>query len=164
MRRALEAIASRLRQRARRAWRETDAPLILCYGNINRSAFAASLAQGRGRPGARSAGFVTEQGRPSPDATIACAADYGVDLRAHRSRLVTRTDLARARAIFVFDLANLRAVARLAPSALARTHLLGSLDDDARVLIADPHGRGRTVLADTLARIARAVERAEDPS
>ena len=33
-----------------------------------------------------------------------------------------------------------------APPALARTHLLGSLDGTPRVLIADPHGRGEAVL------------------
>ena len=149
-----------LRRRARDAWRSTDAPLILCYGNINRSAFAAGLARSRGRTGARSAGFYPQEGRPSPKATIACARRYGVDLTDHRSRRVTDGDLAAARAIFVFDLRNLAQVAALAPRALVRTHLLGALDSDPGVLIGDPHGRGEAVLEDTLARITRAVEHA----
>jgi protein-tyrosine-phosphatase len=151
-----------LRRRARRAWRATDAPLILCYGNVNRSAFAAGLARSRGRAGARSAGFYPQEGRLSPDATIACAGRYGVDLSDHRSRRATPRDLADAPAIFVFDLGNLARVAMLDPRALIRTHLVGSLDDDPCVLIADPHGRGQAVLEDTLARIARAVEHAEE--
>lgn len=51
--------------------------------------------------------------------------------------------------------------AALDPRALARIQLFGALDDDPGVLIAEPHGRGRAVLEDTLARIARAVENAE---
>lgn len=151
-------IRSVLRRRALRAWRATDAPLILCYGNINRSAFAAALARARGRAEARSAGFHPAEGRPAPSRTVACAATYGVDLSDHRSRRVTRGDLAAAQAIFVFDLQNLARVAAADPAALARTHLLGVLDDDPDVLITDPEARGPDVLEQTVARIARAVE------
>jgi protein-tyrosine-phosphatase len=154
-------IRALLRRRAIRAWRATDAPLILCYGNINRSAFAAALARTRGREGARSAGFYPVRDRPAPDAMIACADEYGVDLWGHRSAGVTRRDTANAQAIFVFDLENLARVATLDPPALARTHLLGSLDDDPRMLIKDPHGRGQDVLEGTVARIARAIEQGD---
>ena len=37
-------IRGRLHTAAVRAWQATDAPLILCYGNINRSPFAAAVA------------------------------------------------------------------------------------------------------------------------
>jgi protein-tyrosine phosphatase len=148
-----------LGRRAQRAWRAGDlGPLILCYGNINRSAFAAALAGARGRPGARSAGFYPLEGRTSPQATIAAAAGYGVDLTAHRSRRVRHDDVRSADAIFVFDLQNVAQVAALDAAALARTHLLGALDQNSDLLIADPHGRGDAFLAETLARIARAVE------
>jgi protein-tyrosine-phosphatase len=160
----MRPIRGPLRRRARRAWRSTDAPLILCYGNINRSAFAAGLARSRGRAGARSAGFYPQEGRPSPEATVACSGRYGIDLTDHRSRRVTHRDLVDARAIFVFDLENLARVAKLAPLALVRTHFIGALDDDPPLLIADPYGHGPAVLEDTLARIARAVDHAqEDP-
>jgi hypothetical protein len=61
----------------------------------------------------------------------------------------------------VFDLENVVRVAALDPGALARTHLLGALDDGPGVLIGDPHGRGNLVLEDALTRIARAVGHAE---
>jgi protein-tyrosine-phosphatase len=154
-------VRSLLRGRALRAWRSTDAPLILCYGNINRSAFATALAQRAGRVGAFGGGFYPQEGRPAPSATIACAAAYGVDLTGHRSRCVTSAELAGAPAIFVFDLENVARVAARHPSALARTHLRGALDGDARMLIADPHGRPAAELERTVARIARAVGRAE---
>jgi len=154
-------LRARLHRRALRAWRGSDAPLIACYGNINRSAFAAALARSRGRPGARGGGFYREVGRPAPDAMIACAATHGVDLADHRSRRLTRDDLAAAPAIFVFDLENVALVAVDNPRALARTHLLGSLDGEPQVLIGDPHGRPTPVLEQTVARIARAVDHAE---
>jgi protein-tyrosine-phosphatase len=157
----VKSIRGPLCRRARRAWRSTDAPLILCYGNINRSAFAGALARSRGRAGARSAGFYPQEGRPSPDATVACAGRYGIDLTDHRSRRVTRRDLTDAPAIFVFDLDNLARVAKLAPLALVRTHFLGALGDDSPMLIADPHGHGQAVLEDTLARISQAVDQAQ---
>lgn len=153
-----------LGRRARRAWRASERPLILCYGNINRSAFAAALARTRGRPGARSAGFYPHEGRSSPEATIAGAASHGVDLSAHRSRRVSREELKSADAIFVFDLDNVARVVALDPGSLARTHLLGALSDDPdEVVIADPHGRGEAVLAETLARIERAIGHAGSP-
>ena len=61
----------------------------------------------------------------------------------------------------MFDLENVAQVAALAPSALACVHLVGSLDDDARVLIADPHGCGEVALRQTLERIANALAGAE---
>jgi protein-tyrosine-phosphatase len=150
-----------LHRRAVRAWGSADAPLILCYGNINRSAFAAALARARGRQGAHSAGFYPVQGRPVPDATIACAKTFGVDLEGHRSARVTRRDTTEAQGIFVFDLENLARVAALDLRALARTHLLGALDDGPRPLIGDPYGRGQEVLERTMAQIARAIERGD---
>lgn len=154
-------VRSALHRRALRAWLATDDPLILCFGNINRSAFAAALAREQGRAGARSGGFYPEPGRPSPPATVAGAERYGVDLAGHRSSCVNRAELAGAAAIFVFDLENVARVAAWAPAALARVHVVGSLDDDPRVLIADPHGRGDAVLEQTLERIARALAAAE---
>lgn len=147
-----------LARRAQRAWRADDVPLILCHGNINRSAFAAALAGALGRAGARSAGFYPREGRTSPQVTIAAAARYGVDLTTHRSRRVRPAELRSADAIFVFDLQNVAQVAALDAVALARTHLLGALDANPDVLIADPYGRGDAFLEETLARIARAVE------
>jgi protein-tyrosine phosphatase len=146
-----------LRRRALAAWRAGHPPLILCYGNINRSPFAAALVRAR-RPGTRSAGFYPVENRPAPDDTTACAARYGVDLTAHRSRCVTNEELRSAEVIFLFDLETVARVVARAPRALARTHLVGSLDGDPRVLIADPHGRGTRILEDTLSRIAQAVE------
>ena len=151
-----------LHRRALRAWRGTDTPLIVCWGNINRSAFAAALARHRGQVGAWGGGLHPTHGRPARPDTIAFAATYGVDLGDHRSRLVTPDELKDAPAIFVFDLENIARLAARSPRALARTHLFGALGDDRSVLISDPEHRSTAVFERTAARIARAVDNAQE--
>jgi protein-tyrosine-phosphatase len=150
-----------LHRRATIAWRATDEPLILCFGNINRSPFAAALA--RQRPGSRasSAGFYPQAGRPSPPATVAGAHARGVELGAHRSVIVSDEQLAGVPAIFIFDLENLALVTARRAGALRRTHFIGALSPGGAVLIADPHGRGQAVREDVLSAIQRAVEHAD---
>jgi len=150
-----------LHRRAVRAWRATDEPLIVCFGNINRSPFAAQLARRRAGSRARSGGFYPQAGRCSPPGTVAGARAYEVDLSAHRSVVVDDAALARAPAIFVFDLQNLASVAARWPRALRRTHLVGALAEEGSLLIADPHGRGTLVLEQVLAQIATAIEHAD---
>jgi protein-tyrosine-phosphatase len=154
-------IRDRLWRRAMRAWRATDAPLILCFGNINRSPFAAHLA--RRRPGsvATSAGFFPSAGRASPAATLACAARHGVALEGHRSAIATAAMLRSAPAIFVFDLQNVVQVASRCPRALSRVHLLATLSAEGPVFISDPHGRPEAELQRAFEAISRAVAEAD---
>jgi protein-tyrosine phosphatase len=157
----LAPIRRLLHHRATSAWRATDEPLILCFGNINRSPFAAALARRRAGSRAGSAGFYPQAGRPSPPLTVAGARARGVELDAHRSAIVSDEQLAGAAAIFIFDLENLARVAARRAGALRRMHFLGALAPGGAVLIADPHGRGQAVLEDVLSEIQRAVEYAD---
>ncbi len=156
-----ERVRRVLHARARRAWRATDAPLIVCYGNINRSPFAKHLALRRPGSMASSAGLYLEAGRPSPPLTVAVAAAHGVDLSAHRSVAMGKELLDDASAIFIFDLDNFVRIAARHPSALRKTYFLGALASSGDPLIADPHGCGEAVLEGVLMRIERAVEWAE---
>jgi protein-tyrosine-phosphatase len=150
-----------LHGRALRAWQATEAPLIVCYGNINRSPFAAGLARARPASRARSAGFHPESGRCSPPPTISLAAARGVDLTAHRS-VVLRGDMVDAApAIFLFDLENLVRLAMRTPSALMRTHFLGTLAETGNALIIDPHGRDSHVLEDVMTQLEHAIHSAD---
>jgi protein-tyrosine-phosphatase len=149
-------------RRALRAWRRTEAPLILCYGNINRSPFAAALARRDQSKSPTSAGFYRSAGRPAPELTVQRAAAYGVDLHTHRSATVQTAQLDRAAAIFVFDLMNLAPIACRAPRALRRTHLLATLAATDGAFIDDPHGQPPEVLDETLAKISQAVGSAGD--
>ena len=79
--------------------------LVVCHGNICRSPFAAERL-GRALEGygivVRSAGFLG-QGRPSPREAVTAAAERGVDLRDHRSRLVVPSLLGSAGLNVVMD-------------------------------------------------------------
>src|SRR6185312_12256998 len=84
--------------------------LAVCYGNICRSPMAAALF-GRALAGVdiASAGFIGP-GRPSPREAVAAAANAGVDLSDHRSRLLT-PDLVRwADLVVVMDAVQQRRV------------------------------------------------------
>lgn len=158
-------LAARLQLRAAAAWRASEQPLFVCYGNINRSPFAAAVARTRRRGRADSGGLYRESGRSASPEALACARRHGVELGTHRSRTVSAGDLLAAEAIFAFDLDNLARIGWRAPRALARTHLLGSLAPGGPLLIEDPHGRGELAVArafDTIeAAIAEVEPRAE---
>lgn len=150
-----------LHRRALRAWRATDEPLIVCTGNINRSPFAAQLARRRPASRAHSAGLYPEAGRPSHTETLTVAHARGVDLDAHRSVVLDDAMVARAAAIFVFDLQHIAHLATRWPRALRRTHFLGALADSGPVIIVDPHGCERLVLESALTQITSAIESAD---
>jgi protein-tyrosine-phosphatase len=150
---AVPPLRRALRRRARRAWRAADAPVLVCYGNINRSPFAARLAGG----GAVSAGLYPVEGRPSPERTVARALAYGVDLSDHRSTVFDPAAIPPGAPVFVFDLENVARIAARYPRLLPRVHLLGSLGEQPIPLIEDPPGRPDVVLQAVLDSVAHAI-------
>jgi protein-tyrosine phosphatase len=158
---AREPARGALHARALRAWRATDEPLIVCYGNINRSPFAAQLARRRAAANPTSAGLYMRAGRPSPPLTVAVAAAHGVDLSAHRSVILDHELLERASAVFLFDLDNLVRIAVRHPPALRKTYFLGALAGAGNTLIADPHGHGPRALEEAFAEIEQALARGD---
>jgi protein-tyrosine-phosphatase len=148
-------VRRRLHTRALAAWRSSPEPLILCYGNINRSPFAAELARARSSSEPTSSGFYPTPGRAASEQALRQARLYGVDLSSHRSTLVTAEQLRRAGAIFLFDLENVARLAWREPRALRTANLLGALLTDGPVIIVDPHGRGEQAMSDTFARISQ---------
>lgn len=82
--------------------------LVVCHGNIYRSAFAGEWLQGRFASAleVRSAGFHPEGGRPSPARHVAMSQQHGVDLSRHRSAVVTAADIEWADVILLMDRSN----------------------------------------------------------
>lgn len=135
------------RMRARRhahallATRPVRRVLVICYGNIYRSPFVA--AQLRAAAGAslevRSAGFHAREGRASEPGFIEIARGFGIDLSAHRSRLVRSDDLHWADIVLIMDGHNYRLMHHHFPEFLAKTFWLGAVSDSTPVLIEDPY-------------------------
>src|SRR5688572_31385329 len=82
--------------------------LIVCYGNIYRSAFIAEyLRKHLGeRVEVRGGGFHQKVGRPSPPDHVRMCAERGVDLAGHRSRCIDAADLEWADTIVLMDRHN----------------------------------------------------------
>jgi protein-tyrosine phosphatase len=82
--------------------------LVVCYGNIYRSAFAGEYLRRRLGEDVeiRSSGFHRTIGRPSPVRHVAMSRSLGTDLAHHRSSLTTPQDLAWADTIVLMDRHN----------------------------------------------------------
>jgi protein-tyrosine-phosphatase len=137
--------------------------VVLCLGNINRSAYAAALLraklEGDGAPAVISAGFIGPD-RPSPAAALALAAERGIDLSAHRSQLVTPEILRDADLVLVMNPAQRRAaIDDHGFPRPERVVVLGDLDslNASRREIRDPYDQAPQVYEASFGRIERCV-------
>lgn len=148
-----------LHEAAIRAWSDARSLLFVCLGNICRSPFAERLALSQlpADRRAASAGHYPDPGRRSPLDAIAVADGFGVDLRPHRSRVLSRALLEEADAVFVCDRQNHRAIAVGHPWATERTHFLGALDPEGALTIGDPFGGAAAEYEATYRQIAGAI-------
>lgn len=131
-------------ERALEALPESPRVLFLCLGNICRSPMAErylrNAARERGLEGfiAESAGFIREEGRPSPKAAVEAAADYGVDLADHRSTAVDGPTLDRNDLVFLMDAHNYALLERRFEGAVDEAFFLGPFAGEGGYEIADP--------------------------
>tara|TARA_R110001583_G_scaffold154316_1_gene305987 strand:+ start:16817 stop:18502 length:1686 start_codon:yes stop_codon:yes gene_type:complete len=162
-------------KRQRKAWSQGDIKqqlataknvLILCYGNINRSAAAHAYVAQKLKIGAAvnivSAGFHPHAGRPSDPSMVATSAQQGVDLQAFRSKMLTPELLAQSDIIFVMEIAHIERIAALDPEAVARCYLWGAaLDgaDEGSIEIADPYGKPLEAYQRCFSQLTRAADR-----
>jgi protein-tyrosine-phosphatase/predicted ATP-grasp superfamily ATP-dependent carboligase len=156
-RRAAQAV-----ERASRAIRGGRRDLImLCHGNICRSPFAEARVRARAAEAGLaldvvSAGTIEMEGRRSPEAAVAAARGFGIDLGGHRSRVLDPAEAEGAAAVVVFDERNVDELRRVgAPR--ANVIRLADLSGDRE--IADPYGQSEDGFAATYRTINRAVER-----
>jgi protein-tyrosine-phosphatase len=151
------------RRRALRRLARSTTPasiVVVCYGNICRSPFAARLLHKRlesTSAGMRveSVGFFGED-RPSPSEAVIVAPEWGVDLTEHRSRVLSRVDIESSDLVVVVDPAHGRRLKGMFGCA-NKILLLGDLDPE-RIetrLITDPDGKPVEVFRTVYARIDR---------
>ena len=137
--------------------------LVVCHGNICRSPFAAALLEARLRSTGitvHSAGFLG-QGRPAPPHAVTAARARGVDLEAHRSRLVVPSLLRAADLIIVMEEAHRATLQYDFGVPDERILFLGDFDPGPPDLrgITDPWDRPLEVFETVYARIERCVSR-----
>lgn len=116
--------------------------LVLCHGNVNRSALCAAILREEGLRVA-SGGFVVQDGKRAAKKTRDEASKYGYDLDEHRSTcIVERPELfAAARYIIIMDGGNekrLKALPFYGPRIMEATLKLGHFAFEPRDRVADP--------------------------
>lgn len=121
--------------------------LFVCAGNTCRSPLAAALATRElARTGqaatAASAGIQAMDDAPATEPAMQVAAEIGLDLRAHRARLLTRPMVLEADRILVMDERQRAFIRVLAPEAMDRVHVLREYATAGadRQGVADPFG------------------------
>jgi glycosyltransferase involved in cell wall biosynthesis/protein-tyrosine-phosphatase len=116
--------------------------LMVCHGNIIRSAFAARLvAEALGdRETVRisSGGLAAVAGKPAHPTAIQLATARSVDLSRHAASPVAQETVAESDVIFVMDIPQLVTMRQRFPEARSKTFLLTCLAADAPLEIRDP--------------------------
>ncbi len=87
-----------------------------------------------------SAGLMAGLRDPADETTCLVAAEHGLDLSAHESRVITPELIRWANLVLVMEQAQRRHLLELAPTAAGKVYLLGHWSGGE---IADPYGRGR---------------------
>ncbi|HYV98129.1 MAG TPA: hypothetical protein VE967_11785 [Gemmatimonadaceae bacterium] len=153
------ALHSRRHRAALRVLRETPPPghvLVMCYGNICRSPYLEALLR-MSLPNVEvsSAGWVGP-GRGVPEHSTAIAGARGIDLSAHRSRLINGDMLDSADVVIVMDRQQSRMLQGIFRFPRERIIIAGDLDPvpDDRA-IHDPWGQSRAVFEASFARLDR---------
>ena len=104
--------------------------LVVCHGNICRSPYAAAILHRElslSGVNIESAGFIGP-GRPSPLAARREAAEHGIDLERHRSRVLSPDLVSRASLVITMDTRQASAVAQLYAKLPRDIFVLGDFD------------------------------------
>ncbi|MGH1362022.1 MAG: hypothetical protein ACRBF0_00605 [Calditrichia bacterium] len=121
---------------------------FICKGNICRSPFAEFYLKKRfeenGMNSIRitSVGTLQKQNRQSPEFAIEAAASFDVDMRSHRSKIITQNDIDSYGLLFVMDTELYDKVLEEFPNAKEKLFFLGEMADGyPKVIdIIDPYG------------------------
>jgi tRNA threonylcarbamoyl adenosine modification protein (Sua5/YciO/YrdC/YwlC family) len=140
--------------------------LFVCTGNTCRSAMAEGIFRKElaeklhckvdqlGEIGYKvsSAGVLDIAGAPASDEAIAVCAERGIDIKAHKSRLLTRELIEKSDFIFVMTRGHCQRVTDIEPEAAGKCILLGADKE-----IADPIGQSKDFFRDCAGLIEKFV-------
>ncbi len=134
---------------------------FVCKGNICRSPFADIYFRERvndaqnPRISVDSYGLIERINRQSPDVAIAAAKHFGIDMTAHRSKLLTDDGV-----LFIMDFELFKRVKSQFPRAEHKLFFLGVLQNDsaAPVEILDPYGSSLKNFQKTFSQITQSID------
>lgn len=116
--------------------------LFVCTGNICRSPLAARLWETQyPTMNVAAAGFVSREGRRSPDNVLAVAAARGISLVDHRSRTLDEAMLRESDLVVLFEPRQFVALRAAFPQYLDKVVMLGALLTPRKAFIDDPYQR-----------------------
>ena len=134
--------------------------LVVCHGNIIRSAFAERLirrALGSGSPTTiSSAGLYALPGNPAHQNAVLTAMPRSIDLRGHAASPLTRERVAASDLILVMDVWQVVELVRRFPDAREKTVLFTCLAPKLPLEVEDPVNGDRPVFEACFDHIARA--------
>ncbi len=145
--RLLESPAARQRRLARAVSAMPERIIVVCHGNIMRSAFAvAYLRQLAPEMAARVVGAGTHAtaGRAAQDSALRVAPEFGVSLASHAASPLESVTVSAGDVIVCMDRANEANVIARYGSSADRVFLIGDGVDDAAAdrVVVDPFARG----------------------
>jgi len=142
-----------------RLYRSATSVLVMCYGNICRSPFAAAaLDRLTSNKVVTSAGTYPKAGRKSPGEAVGAATALGIDLTSHRSQVATERELKSIDLIIVFDRENWLAIRSMCPEVMQRVTYLGAANPNEPLEVPDPFGHGIEEFRECYRRVQRLVE------
>jgi protein-tyrosine-phosphatase len=114
--------------------------LVLCHGNINRSALSGEILKTMKGLNVVSAGFKNPGRRAAAKMRIA-AKHFAIDLTNHRSQVVTKEQIEAANIVIYMDGGNLKRLREITPLPLPgqQWFCLGEFAVPPRKKIDDPH-------------------------
>lgn len=138
---------------------KTHKILFVCKGNICRSPFAKYYSK-KILPNTMdisSSGYYSKTGRKCPTRAIKAAREYGINLKSHRSSVISKNMIEDVDIIFIFDDENKYMLFSSFPFAIEKIHLLGSLSENLPDIIPDPYGKNYISYKMTYQLISQAV-------
>jgi protein-tyrosine-phosphatase/predicted ATP-grasp superfamily ATP-dependent carboligase len=129
--------------------------LFVCYGNICRSPFAEAYLRKITPAGIQvsSCGYYPIADRVCPIDAIVAAQEYGIDLSAHRSRVINDEIIRNHDIIFIFDEKNFQEMNRRYPQIMSKVWFLSEVTGKEPVPIPDPYGRDPAVFEEVYKKI-----------
>lgn len=146
--------------KARHAFRKAKSVLIVCFGNIYRSPFAERYAKSR-LPDSitiESAGYFPKSGRRCHQRAVDIAAEFGIDMADHSSKIIDEKMVQEADLILTFDQENRRTLVDMFPSTRHKIHYLGLLLYKGPVVIDDPVEGNLYTVRNTYRAIKNAID------